>query len=265
MSDDLSGLRLPGLAGRRILVTGGSRGIGRAAAVQLAGAGASVGLAYHRAHDEAHCAVEEARAAAYDREDVSVWSESGDLSRESDVQRLFQRVDVEFGGLDGFVGNAGVWNRTARPLLDLPPDEWNEMLEVNLTSIYLTTRAAAKRMGEGGRIVLISSTAGQRGEAEHSHYAATKGAIISFCKSIATELGPNGITVNAVAPGWVDTDMSASVLRTSELDRVVSEIPLRRVATADDVAGPISFLLSDLARQVTGEVVNVNGGSVLCG
>ncbi len=265
MTDYVSDLRLPGLAGRRILITGASRGIGRAAAVQLAGAGASVGLAYHRAHDEAHCAVDEVRAAAYEHDGVSVWSESGDLSRESDVLRLFQRVDAEFGGLDGFVANAGVWNQTARPLSDLPLDEWHEMLEVNLTSVYLTTRAAAERMGEGGRIVLISSTAGQRGEAEHSHYAATKGAIISFCKSIATELGPKGITVNTVAPGWVDTDMSASVLRTPALDRIVSEIPLGRVATADDVAGPISFLLSDLARQVTGEVVNVNGGSVLCG
>lgn len=267
MSDEVARLRLPGLAGRRVLVTGGSRGIGRAAAVSLAEAGASVGLAYRSAHEQAESAVEEARAAASAAApcDVMVWSEAGDLSREPDVERLFERVDAEFGGLDGFVGNAGVWHATASPLSELRPQQWREMIDVNLTSIYLTTRAAVGRMGEGGRVVLLSSTAGQRGEAEHSHYAATKGAIISFCKSIATELGPRGITVNAVAPGWVDTDMSASVLRTSALDRVISEIPLRRVATAEDVAGPICFLLSDLARQVTGEVVNVNGGSVLCG
>lgn len=267
MAGEVARLRLPGLAGRRVLVTGGSRGIGRAAVVSLAETGASVGLAYHSAHEAAERAVEEARAAASAAApcDVKVWREAGDLSREPDVERLFERVDAEFDGLDGFVGNAGVWNVTASPLSELRSQQWQEMIDVNLTSIYLTTRAAVKRMGEGGRVVLLSSTAGQRGEAEHSHYAATKGAVISFCKSIATELGPRGITVNAVAPGWVDTDMSASVLRTPALDRVIAEIPLRRVATAEDVAGPICFLLSDLARQVTGEVVNVNGGSVLCG
>jgi 3-oxoacyl-[acyl-carrier protein] reductase len=269
MSGRIARLRLPGLAGRRVLVTGGSRGIGRAAVVCLAETGASVGLAYHSAHEEAERAIEEARAAARDAApdgvEVKLWSEAGDLSRESDVERLFERVDAEFGGLDGFVGNAGVWNAAASPLSELGPSQWHEMIDVNLTSIYLTTRAAVTRMSEGGRVVLISSTAGQRGEPEHSHYAATKGAIISFCKSIATELGPKGITVNSVAPGWVDTDMSASVLRTSASERVISEIPLRRVATAEDVAGPICFLLSDLARHVTGEVVNVNGGSVLCG
>jgi 3-oxoacyl-[acyl-carrier protein] reductase len=249
-----------------VLVTGGSRGIGRATVVSLAEAGASVGLSYHSAHEEAERAVEDARAACEAAPcEVKLWSEAGDLSHEADVERLFARVDVEFGGLDGFVGNAGVWNSAATPLSELGPRQWREMVDVNLTSIYLTTRAAVKRMGEGGRVVLLSSTAAQRGEAEHSHYAATKGAINSFCKSIATELGPRGITVNAVAPGWVDTDMSASVLRTPALERVISEIPLRRVATAEDVAGPICFLLSDLARHLTGEVVNVNGGSVLCG
>ena len=131
--------------------------------------------------------------------------------------------------------------------------------------IYLTTRRAVECMEPGSRVVLLSSTAGQRGEADHSHYAATKGGIISFCKSLATELGPRGITVNAVAPGWVDTDMSSAVLRSPERAQVESEIPLRRIASAEDVAGPICFLLSDLARHVTGEVLNVNGGSVLCG
>lgn len=261
-------LRLPGLAGRRVLVTGGSRGIGRAAVRTLAAAGASVGVAYHRADEEARGAVEEAREAARGAPagvDVALWRHAADLSREEQVEGLFERVDEEFGRLDGFVGNAGIWNESPRPLAALPFDEWRRMVAVNLDSIYLTTRAAALRMERGGRIVLLSSTAGQRGEADHSHYAATKGAIISFCKSIATELGPSAITVNAVAPGWVDTEMSASVLRTPALAGVEAEIPLRRVATAEDVAGPICFLLSDLARQITGEVLNVNGGSVLCG
>lgn len=277
---------LPGIAGRRVLVTGGSRGIGRATAVLLAEAGASVGIAYRSAHAEAEAAVREANQAAARRRELlartgggdpeghggggevgegTVWAEAGDLSREDDVERVFRRVDEELGGLDGFVGNAGIWNGEALPLEELEAAEWRRMMEVNLASIHLTTRAAVSRMDEGGRVVLLSSTAGQRGEPGHSHYAATKGAIISFTKSIATELGPRGITVNAVAPGWVDTDMSASVLRTDALEEVVREIPLRRVATAADVAGPICFLLSDLARHVTGEVLNVNGGSVLCG
>jgi 3-oxoacyl-[acyl-carrier protein] reductase len=139
------------------------------------------------------------------------------------------------------------------------------MMAVNLTSVYLTTREAARRLGDGGRIVLVTSTAAQRGEAEHSHYAASKGAIQSFVKSLAVELGPAGITVNAVAPGWVDTDMSANVLRGETRAVVEGEIPVRRIATPLDVAGPIVFLASSLARHVNGEVLNVNGGSVLCG
>lgn len=265
-------LRLPGLAGRRVLVTGGSRGIGRAAVLALAEAGASVGIAYRSAHEEAASAVREAEAvAARSAVDGSAgteprfWAESGDLAREAVVEALFERVGREFGGLDGFVGNAGIWNAEARPIERLPAAEWRRMLQVNLDSIYLTTRAAAGAMGEGGRMVLLSSTAGQRGEPGHSHYAASKGAILSFTKSLAGELGPRGITVNAVAPGWVDTDMSAPVLRTGAREAVLREIPLGRVATPEDVAGPILFLLSDLARHVTGEVLNVNGGSVLCG
>jgi len=117
-----------------------------------------------------------------------------------------------------------------------------------------------------GSIITVSSTAGQRGEANHSHYAASKGGIISLTKSLASELGPFDINVNCVAPGWVDTDMSAEPLRRSrEIERIVADIPLRRVASADDIAGPILFLASDLARHITGEVLNVNGGSVLCG
>ncbi len=255
-------VRIPGLEGRRILVTGGSRGIGRATVRLLAEAGASVGVACFRDLDAAESIVAEAREIG---PEGTFWSAAADLSLEADTERLFERVDQEFGALDGFVGNAGIWNAAPSPLGALEPDEWNRMIAINLTSIYLSTRAAAGRMGRGGRIVLLSSTAGQRGEAEHSHYAASKGAIISFTKSIATELGPTGITVNSVAPGWVDTEMSESVLRTEERDRIEREIPLRRIATAEDLAGPIVFLLSDMARHITGEVVNVNGGSVLCG
>ncbi|UCF20912.1 MAG: SDR family oxidoreductase, partial [Gemmatimonadota bacterium] len=143
--------------------------------------------------------------------------------------------------------------------------QWMEVLDANLTSVFLTVREAARRVTNGGKIVIVSSTAGQRGEAGHSHYAASKGAIISFVKSLAVELAPRDVQVNAVAPGWVDTEMAAPALRGGERARVLSQIPLGRLAASDDVAGPILFLCSKLARHITGEVLNVNGGSVLCG
>lgn len=252
----------PGLAGRRVLVTGGSRGIGRATVRRLAASGASVGIAYHRAAGEAERAVEEARELA---PDGVHWCAGGDLAEPAECRALFERADAEFGGLDGFVGNAGIWNVEPRPIEALGADEWRRMLETNLTSIYAGTREAARRMGPDARIVLVSSTAAQRGEAGHSHYAASKGAINAFCKSIATELGLRSINVNAVAPGWVETDMSAPALGGEAGRAALALIPLGRVATADDIAGPICFLLSDAARHITGEILNVNGGSVLCG
>lgn len=266
-------MELPGLAGKRALVTGGSRGIGRATVRMLAASGACVGIAYHSAHEEAEAALEEAVEASKPASGDTAagagcarfWKEAADLSREDEVDRLFGRLDGEFDGLDLFVGNAGIWNPDHTPLEQLTPPEWRRMMRVNLTSIYLTTRAAAARMEEGGRIVLVSSTAGQRGESGHSHYAATKGGINAFVKSLAGELGPRGVTVNAVAPGWVDTDMSAAVLRSGRREEAVADIPLGRVAEPGDVAGPICFLLSDLGRHVHGEVLNVNGGAVLCG
>ncbi len=284
---------LPGIAGKRALVTGGSRGIGRATVRLLAGCGASVGVAYRSAHDEAEAAVREATEAgaafrkrqgaafvlrsleaADPEEDAEIgesatfFRQAADLSREEEVESLFERVDGELGGLDLFVGNAGIWNVDDAPIRDLEMAEWRRMMAVNLDSIFLSTREAVRRMGRGGRVVLLSSTAGQRGEPYHNQYAATKGAIISFTKSLARELGPEGITVNSVAPGWVDTDMSAPILEGADpeaMDKILGEIPLRRVATVEDVAGPIVFLLSDLGRQITGEIVNVNGGSVVCG
>jgi 3-oxoacyl-[acyl-carrier protein] reductase len=194
------------------------------------------------------------------------WAERADLATPAGAEALFRRADAEFGeALDVFVGNAGIWNSQERPVADLEPDEWHRMMDANLTSAYLTTRAAIRRMRDGGRVVLITSTAAQRGEAGHAHYAASKGALQAFVKSLAVELGPRGITVNAVAPGWVDTDMSASVLQGPYRDRIIAEIPVRRIGAPEDVAGPVVFLVSDLARHVTGEILNVNGGSVLCG
>jgi 3-oxoacyl-[acyl-carrier protein] reductase len=135
----------------------------------------------------------------------------------------------------------------------------------NVDSVFFTSRAAARVMSDGGRVVMVASTAGQRGEAFHADYAASKGAMISLVKSLCIELAPRGITVNCVAPGWVDTDMTAVPYADGGRERIESAIPIGRVAAARDIAGPILFLCSPLARHITGEIVNVNGGSVLCG
>src|SRR6185295_13135792 len=160
--------------------------------------------------------------------------------------------------------NAGVWPAEEVDLGDMSVERWRKTVAANLDSVFLSTRAALRLIRPGGRVVIVSSTAGQRGEAFHSDYAATKGALISLTKSLAVEYAPT-ILVNCVAPGWVDTDMSLPALEGGGAERVRATIPLGRIPPPEDIAGPILFLCSDLARHVTGEILNVNGGSVLCG
>ena len=255
----MSGLNLQ-LAGKRALVTGGSRGVGAATVRLLAQAGADVGISYHNRADEARAVVEEARGMG-----VRSWAEGGDLARRQAVDALFERVDAEFGGLDIFVGNAGIWPVADIAVAEMDDERWHKTVAVNLDSIFFTTRAALQCLTDDGRVVLVSSTAGQRGEAFHSDYAATKGAIISMVKGLCVEVGRRGITVNAVAPGWIDTEMSQDALDGPDRAGIDAAIPLGRVATAQDVAGPIVLLCSPLARHITGEILNVNGGSVLVG
>lgn len=255
----MTGLDLQ-LKGKRALVTGGSRGVGKATAELLARAGAHVGISCHRRLDEARRVVEYARG-----QGVQSWAEGGDLANRSVVDRLFDRVDAEFEGLDIFVGNAGIWPVADIPVSEMGDDRWHTTVAVNLDSIFFTTRAALQRMTDDGRVVLVSSTAGQRGEAFHSDYAATKGAIISLVRGLCVEVGRRGITVNAVAPGWIDTEMSSDALDGPGRAAIDDAIPLGRVATAKDVAGPIVLLCSPLARHITGEILNVNGGAVLVG
>jgi 3-oxoacyl-[acyl-carrier protein] reductase len=249
------------LKGKVALITGASRGIGAATAIRFAEQGTHVALNYFR-HEAAASDVS-ARARANGVRSVAI---QADVSRFDDVRALFDRTIDEFGRVDIVVANAGIWTGDAVDELD--ESKWQQTIDVNLKGVYACCHFAAKLMKPQGSgcIVTVSSTAGQRGEAFHSHYAASKGGIISLTKSLASELGPLGINVNCVAPGWVDTEMSADPLRKHrELEKIVESIPLRRVATADDVAGAILFLASDLARHITGEVINVNGGSVLCG
>jgi 3-oxoacyl-[acyl-carrier protein] reductase len=247
------------LAGKRIFITGGSRGIGRATALLCARAGADVGISYHTRRTDADAVAREIRALGR-----RAYVGGGDHADPSRVAQIFAEVRAAFGLLDGFVANHGVWPVAEVPLAHLAPERWRETMRVNLDAVFLTTRAALGTMSPGGRVVMVGSTAGQRGEAFHADYAATKGAMIALVKSLAIECAP-GITVNCVAPGWVDTEMSAAAYAGEGRERVAAGIPLGRIATADDIAGPILFLLSDLARHLTGEILNVNGGSVLCG
>jgi len=148
---------------------------------------------------------------------------------------------------------------------EMTDDHWRRTLQANLDSVFFTTREAARRIRDDGRIVLVGSTAGQRGEAFHVDYAASKGAIISMVKGLCVELGGRGVTVNCVAPGWVDTEMARPALDGGKKDEIAKTIPLGRIPPAEDIAGPIVFLCSGLARHITGEVLNVNGGAVLVG
>jgi 3-oxoacyl-[acyl-carrier protein] reductase len=247
------------LTGQTALVTGGSRGIGRAAALLLARAGADVALTYHTRADEAESAAREIQALGR-----RTYVAGGDLADPEVVDRLRAGVKREFGGLDIFVANAGVWPAEEVDLAKMSVERWRRTLAANLDSVFLSTRAALRLMRPGGRVVIVSSTAGQRGEAYHADYAATKGAVISLTKSLAVECAPT-IVVNCVAPGWVDTEMSSPAYTPDNRERIRRSIPLQRIASAEDIAGPILFLCSDLSRHITGEVLNVNGGSVLCG
>lgn len=248
------------LSGKTALVTGGSRGIGRAAAEILAAAGARVAINYKASDGAAEAFVRETRASG--GEGLAL---SGDVGNPREAHQLVSDVVAAWGRLDVLVNNAGVWEEDEAGSGDL--DVWKRTFDVNVLGSHVVTDAAIPHLErDRGSIVFISSTAAQRGEAGHSAYAASKGALISYTKSLAVELGPRGIRVNCVAPGWVDTEMTARALgdpdRRAEIER---EIPLRRVARPADIAGAILFLVSDLARHVQGEVLNVNGGSVLAG
>ena len=246
------------LAGRSALVSGGSRGVGAATALLLARAGADVAITCRSRKAEAESVAERIRALGRQAL-VSV----GEASDAAAARETVAAVRDGFGKLDILVANAGTWPAAETPLREMTPARWRDTLTTNLDGVFILVRAALQLM-EDGAIVLVSSTAGQRGEAMHADYAAAKGALISLTKSLAVECAPR-ITVNGVAPGWIDTEMVASALAGAARDRVARSIPLGRIAAADDVAGPIAFLCSPLARHITGEIVNVNGGSVLCG
>jgi 3-oxoacyl-[acyl-carrier protein] reductase len=251
------------LAGKAALITGGSRGIGAAAVKLFAQAGADVIFNYNKARDAAAQVESESR-----KHGTRVEAFKADVGKHEDNKKLVEQCIARLGRLDILVANAGVWNLEDLPIEKMSEKQWDEMMRVNLKSVYSVIHFAVPQMvrQKGGRIIPISSTAGQRGESFHSHYGASKGAIISLTKGLATELARHNILVNCVAPGWVATDMSNPVLNTKTGQKMASgAIPLGRAATAEEIAGPILFAASDLANFMTGEVINVNGGAVLCG
>ena len=250
-----------GLADRVALVTGGSRGIGRAVVALFASCGAHVVVNYVR--DETAATETVNMAEAHGVKAVAV---QADVSQLDQAEQLLQQTVEHFGRLDFLICNAGIWE--GAPVEEISEELWGKTLEINLKGTWSVCRAAVPLMKQQrfGRIVVVSSTAGQRGEANVSNYAASKGGQISFTKSLAPELGPFGINVNCVAPGWVQTEMTNDALAdTATSESIKKSIPLGRVATPEEIAGPIVFLCSAWANHITGEVLNVNGGSVLCG
>jgi 3-oxoacyl-[acyl-carrier protein] reductase len=249
-----------GLDGRVALVTGGSRGIGRAACELLARAGARVVVNFRAREDAAVRTVRAIRKAG--GEATAVGADVADLVQ---AQALVEETVALYGRLDVLVNNAGIWEDGA--LLTMTPENWRRTLAVNLDGTFFASQAAARAMRRqrGGRIVNVASTAGQRGEAFHSHYAASKGAVIALTKSWAAELAPHGIYVNCVAPGWVDTEMTTPSMRGAGGRAVLRTIPIGRIGRPAEIATAILFLASDAGGFTNGEILNVNGGAVLCG
>ncbi|HZS26464.1 MAG TPA: glucose 1-dehydrogenase [Candidatus Angelobacter sp.] len=251
------------LEDRVAIVTGGSRGIGAAIVQLFTQAGARVVFSYQRAAAEAdklavECGGPERCVAVKANLDSSGAAKS---LVDTAVQR-FSRVDI-------LVGNHGVWPPQDVTIDQMSDQQWRSTQAINVDSLFGLVKhgvAQMKKQRSGGHVVLISSTAGQRGEAFHCDYAASKGAIISMVKGLSTELAQHKIYVNCVAPGWVETDMAAPALHDPEISkRVFATIPLGRAGKPEEIAGAVLFLCTSYAGFITGEILNVNGGAVLVG
>jgi 3-oxoacyl-[acyl-carrier protein] reductase len=262
MSEAPVGIQLPKnlFAGKTAIVTGASRGVGRATALRLAEGGANVVVNFLTSEEEA---IETVRQC--EERGVEALAVQGDVSDFRNAEAIAKAALDKFGRIDLLVCNAGIWEGAS--IEEMTEELWNKVIDTNLKSAWAMTKACvpAIKKHPGGAIVMVSSTSGQRGEANYSNYSASKGGQISFTKALATELAPK-VRVNAVAPGWIETAMVRPVFEDDTYKQsVLNSIPLNRMATTDDIALSICFLLSDWSRDITGEILNINGGSVLCG
>lgn len=247
-------------SGKNVIVTGGSRGIGAATVRAFAKGGANVAFNYNKNYRAAHALKEQC-----ERLNVDILFDECDVSVYTEVEHFIEKSIDRFKKIDILVNNAGVWFETT--IENYTVDQWRKMMQINLDSVFYFTTILARHMREQhikGSIINLSSTAGQRGEKNYSHYAATKGGIISFTKSVAAELGPDGIRVNCVAPGWVRTDMSEEAIKKDE-EKIKEMMPLGFIPEAQHIADGILFMASDMAAAITGEVLNINAGSVMFG
>jgi 3-oxoacyl-[acyl-carrier protein] reductase len=262
MSEQVLNINLPSglFAGKTAIVTGASRGVGRATALRLAEGGANVVVNYLSSHDEADETVRMCEAKGV--EAIAIQADTSDMLA---AQAIAKTTLDRFGRIDLLVLNAGIWE--GAPIEEMSEETWNKVMNTNLKSAWAMTKACVPAMKKqpSAAIVMVSSTSGQRGEANYSNYSASKGGMISFTKALATELAPK-IRVNCVAPGWIETAMVRDVFDDAEYKAsVLNSIPLHRMATTDDVALSICFLGSEWSRHITGEILNINGGAVLCG
>lgn len=254
------------LSGRVALITGGSRGIGAATVRMFAAADAKVVFSYRSARAQAEALADECGPA-------TCYALACDLNTAASAAPLVRAAIERFGRLDILVANHGVWPAEDVAIDRMSDEQWRSTLSINLDGVFGLVKHAVAQMksqlrtnGPAGHIVLISSTSGQRGEAFHCDYSASKGALISMTKTLSSELAPQGIYVNCVAPGWVDTDMSAATLEDPKTGDVIRRtIPLGRVAKPEEIAAPVLFLCTEHAGFISGEIFNVNGGAVLVG
>jgi 3-oxoacyl-[acyl-carrier protein] reductase len=248
------------LSSKKVLITGGSKGIGKACVEIFSRAGANVFFTYKSDKKSAEKLIKQHSPTK------KIKAFQLYIGNVRNLEKKFSEIISEIKGVNILVNNAGIWTYGEADKMSL--EEWDKTIQTNLTGTFLISKTVIPLMKKNkyGRIINMTSTAGQRGEPFHSHYAASKGGVISFTKSLAPELGKFNITVNSVAPGWVETDMTKDVFANKAYKKkIINEIPLKKIASADDIAGAVLFLASDLANHITGEILNLNGGSVLCG
>ncbi len=262
------------LSNKVALITGGSRGIGAATVRLFIKAGAKVVFSYQKARSQADALVKECG-------ETNCHAIASNLSDPDSARILVAEAAKKFGRIDILVANHGVWPAEDVAIEKMSDEQWRSTVSINLDAVFGLVKHTVVQMksqmksqmkaqprsnSAAGHIVLISSTSGQRGEAFHCDYSATKGALISMVKSLSAELASSGIYVNSVAPGWVDTDMSRPAIddpRSGE--EIRRTIPLGRVGTPEEIAAPVLFLCTEYAGFITGEIFNVNGGAVLVG